>query len=143
MVHPVLRVFTAAIFASSFPNSAEVHDQAHAETRTTLAFEVATVKPSDPNARGGGIRPMPGGQTYVATGVPLRLMIKLMYGITDVQIAGGPDWINTERFDVRAKAEKPSTIDHLHEMFQTLLGDRFQLKFHRETRTLPVYVLVV
>ncbi len=143
MVHPVLRVFTAAIFAASFANSAEVHDQAHTETRTPLAFEVTTVKPSDPNARGGGIRPMPGGQTYVATGVPLRLMIKLMYGITDVQIAGGPDWINTERYDVHAKAEKPSNIDQLHQMFQTLLADRFQLKFHRETRTLPVFALIL
>jgi uncharacterized protein (TIGR03435 family) len=46
-------------------------------------------------------------------------------------------------YDVEAKAEKPSSIDQLHEMFQTLLTDRFQLKFHRETRTLAAYALTV
>jgi len=138
-----MKHLTLGITVFSLMNVVAVHAQERSETKQPLAFEVATVKPSDPAARGGGIRPLPGGQTYVATSAPLRMMIKLMYGITDVQIVGGPDWINTDRFDVRAKAEKPSTIDQLHEMFQTLLGDRFQLKFHRETRTLPVYVLVV
>ncbi len=109
-----------------------------------LAFEMAVVKASDPNAQaGGGIRPLAGGQTYVATNVPLRTMIRLMYSINDSQIQGGPDWMNTERYDVRGKAEKASNIDELHEMFQTLLADRFQLKFHKETKQLPVYELKV
>lgn len=111
--------------------------------KAPLAFEVASVKKSEPGGRGGGIRPTQGGQTYVGSNVPLRLMIKLMYGITDVQIQGGPDWINTELYDVRAKAERPSHIGELHQMFQTLLADRFKLQFHRETKTLPVYELVV
>jgi uncharacterized protein (TIGR03435 family) len=138
-----MKHLTFAIIAFSLMNAGDVHCQERSEAKQPLAFEVATVKPSDPAARGGGIRPLPGGQTYVATSVPLRMMIKLMYGITDVQIVGGPDWINTDRFDVRAKAEKPSNLNELHEMFQTLLADRFKLQFHRETRTLPVYALVV
>jgi uncharacterized protein (TIGR03435 family) len=104
---------------------------------------VASVKPADPAARGGGIRPLPGGQTYIANGAPLKLMVRLMYKITDSQIQGGPDWMNTERYDVRAKAEKPSNIDQLHEMFQTLLADRFQLKFHHEMKTISAYALTV
>jgi len=113
--------------------------------KAPLAFEVTSVKATDPNQPVGlvGIRPMPGGQRYVAGRVPLRLMIKLMYRITDSQIVGGPSWIDTEQWDVEAKAEKPSNIDQLHEMFQTLLADRFDLKFHRETRTLPAYALTV
>jgi uncharacterized protein (TIGR03435 family) len=111
-----------------------------------LAFEVTSVKPTaTPPSQGefGGIRALPGGQTYVARFVPLKLMMKLMYKITDSQIVGGPDWINTDRFDVRAKAEQPTTLDNLHIMFQTLLADRFELKFHRETRTLPAFLLTV
>jgi len=108
-----------------------------------LAFEVATVKPSKPDARGGGIKPLPGGQTYIATNVPLRLMMKLMYKITDSQIIGGPEWMNTALYDVEGKAERPSNVDQLHEMFQTLLAERFKLQFHREKRELPAFVLTV
>jgi uncharacterized protein (TIGR03435 family) len=109
-----------------------------------LAFEVASVKPSNPESRGlMRIRPMPGGQTYIARNLPLRMMIKVMYRITDSQIAGGPDWIDTEHYDIDAKAERPSTLEELHEMFRSLLADRFQLRYHHETREIPAYVLTV
>jgi uncharacterized protein (TIGR03435 family) len=68
-------------------------------------FEVAVVKPSQPGGRGGGIRAMPGGQTYNATNVPVKLMIKLMYHLNDRQISGGPSWLDTELYDVHAKAK--------------------------------------
>jgi uncharacterized protein (TIGR03435 family) len=108
-----------------------------------LAFEVASIKPSTPGSVGGGIRPLPGGQTYIASNIPLRLMIKLMYRMTDSQIVGGPSWIDTEKWDVPAKAARPSTLDQLHEMFQTLLTDRFKLQFHREMKEMRAYVLTV
>jgi len=108
-----------------------------------LAFEVVSVKPSAPGGRGGGIRPMPGGQTYIATNVPLRLMIKVMYRINDSQIVGGTDWMDTDLWDVDAKAERPSSVDQLHEMFQTLLAERFKLQFHRERKEIAAYVLSV
>ena len=69
-----------------------------------LAFEVAMIKPTAPEVRGGAIKPMPSGQGYMAQGIPLKLMIRLMYTITDSQVVGGPDWINTDRWDVQAKA---------------------------------------
>jgi uncharacterized protein (TIGR03435 family) len=70
-------------------------------------------------------------------------MIREMYKITDVQIAGGPNWINTARFDVTAKAEHPDNIGNLNIMFQNMLADRLKLQFHRETRTLPVWVVTM
>lgn len=106
-----------------------------------LAFDVVSVKP---NTEGPGqmlIRPMPGGQTYIARNVPLRLMIKAMYRITDSQIVGGADWIDTEHYDIDAKVDRPSTLDQLHEMFRSLLANRFQLQFHRETRLASDYVM--
>lgn len=110
-----------------------------------LSFEVASVKPAGPPVpgQGGGIRPMPGGETYIAERVPLRLMIKLMFRITDEQIVGGPDWMNTELWDVHAKADHPSSVDELHVMFQNLLIERFHLKIRHETRTMNAFILTV
>jgi uncharacterized protein (TIGR03435 family) len=108
-----------------------------------LKFEVASVKPSKPGENFRMIRPLPGGQTYVATNAPLRMMITVMYRITDSQIVGGPSWLETDPYDVEARAESPSSVDQLHEMFQTLLADRFKLQFHRETQARQAYVLTV
>lgn len=86
---------------------------------------------------------MPGGQTYIATNIPMRLMMMSVYRISDSQIVGAPAWMDTERWDVDAKAEHPSTLDQLHEMFQTLLADRFKLQFHRESKEISAYMLSV
>src|SRR5262249_20800976 len=94
-----------------------------------LEFEVASVKPSKPDARGGGIKPLPGGQTYVATNMPVKLMIKLMHHLNDRQISGGPAWLDTDRYDIEAKADGPHNLEELHLMFQNLLADRFKLQF--------------
>src|SRR5262249_55565872 len=58
-------------------------------------------------------------------------------------IIGGPAWIDSDRFDIAAKAEDKANAEEVAEMIRSLLADRFQLKFHRETRELPVYALVV
>jgi uncharacterized protein (TIGR03435 family) len=108
-----------------------------------LSFEVASIKPSKPGAGGGGIKPMSGGQGYIATNVPVKMMIKLMYHLNDRQISGGPRWLDTDFYDVEAKADGPHNVDDLHVMFQNLLVDRFKLQFHKETRMLGAFELVV
>jgi uncharacterized protein (TIGR03435 family) len=117
--------------------------QVKPDTEPRLEFEVASVKPAKPGSEGGMIKPLPGGQTYIATNMPVKIMIKLMFHLNDRQISGGPGWLDTELYDVEAKADRPRTIDELHVMFQNLLIDRFNLQFHKETRTLPAYELVV
>jgi uncharacterized protein (TIGR03435 family) len=114
----------------------------HAQ-KPSLTFEVASIKPSPAGATIGQIRPSPGGERYLANNVPLMLMIAVAYRIKADQVIGGPDWINADRFDMNAKAEKPSTVEELHTMLMNLLADRFQLKFHREMKELPVYALTV
>src|SRR5437016_12640136 len=108
-----------------------------------LSFEVASLKPAAPGAQGGIIRPMRGNQSYVATNMPLRVLIRIAYGVSDRQLSGGPSWIDTETFDMDAKAEKPATVDELHLMLRTLLEERFQLKVHKETKEQAVFALVV
>lgn len=117
--------------------------QTKTDAPARLEFEVASVKPSPPGAQGGGIKPLPGGQTYVATNMPAGVMIRLMYHLNGSQISGGPDWLDKDRYDVDAKADGPHTIDELHVMFQNLLVDRFKLRFHYETKVLPAYEMVV
>jgi uncharacterized protein (TIGR03435 family) len=114
-----------------------------AASPSSLKFEVASLKPSHTDERSGGIRPAPGGERYVASNVTLKLMIAVAYRVKNDQIAGGPAWIENDRFDMNAKAERPSSVEDLHVMLQNLLAERFQLQFHRETKELPVYALQV
>jgi uncharacterized protein (TIGR03435 family) len=107
-------------------------------------FEVASLKPSDPNGQGGGIiRPMPGFQVYMATRMPLRTMMMVAYTVRDSQISGGPSWFGADLYDMNAKAEKPSTPDELHVMLQNLLADRCRLKIHKESKEVSGWALVV
>src|SRR5215469_10481309 len=71
------------------------------------AFEVASVKPSDPAQRGMTIQTLLGGR-FNSRGVPLRLLMTYAYHLRDFQIIGGPDWIGTDRWDIEARAEEGS-----------------------------------
>lgn len=130
----------AAAFCCAFPLIAV----AMPTMPTRLTFEVASIKPSQsgPDAV-YAIKPQPGGTGYTAQNVPVKLMMSLMYKVPMRQIVGGPDWINTDRFDIEARTEHPASIDDLHTMFQNLLADRFKLRFHKETKEGPVYALSV
>ncbi len=72
----------------------------------------------------------------------IKQMIAVAYEIQSVRIEGGPGWINTDQFEILAKAEDPETTDkQVRVMPQNLLEDRFQLRIHRETKILPTYTL--
>ncbi|HEY4364738.1 MAG TPA: TIGR03435 family protein [Bryobacteraceae bacterium] len=105
----------------------------------TPAFDVATVKLADPREP-LDIRTSPGGRLTV-TNQPLKNMIKQAYGVESYQISGGPAWLDTERFDVEAKAEGNPDHAQVMRLFQTLLEDRFQLKVRRAQREGAIYAL--
>jgi uncharacterized protein (TIGR03435 family) len=106
-----------------------------------LVYDVVSIRPSPPGAT-GGIVPLPGGIGYNATAT-VKVILSVMYQIPLRQIVGGPDWLSNEKFDVRARTDRPSDTDDLHVMFQNALADRFGLKLHIETRIGPVYVLTI
>jgi uncharacterized protein (TIGR03435 family) len=108
-----------------------------------LVFEVASIKPTASDERGGIVHQPPGGQSYEAIGAPLRTIMTVAYTVTDRQISGGPDWINTDRWTIEAKANRRGTSDELHDALARLLEERFQLKIRHEKRELPVYLLTV
>lgn len=106
---------------------------------TPSAFEVASVKP---NAEGRGREQVQSSPTnLIMRKASLRFFIHWAYELRLDQISG-PGWLNTERYDVAAKTDSPSTEQQLRLMLQTLLAERFKLVFHRETKILPVYELV-
>jgi uncharacterized protein (TIGR03435 family) len=118
---------------------------ATSNTDSAPAFEVAAIKPSDPKAMNNGcfMKGQPGGQTFVGRCITARLLITYSYKIIDSQLVGGPDWLDTQLYDFDAKADHSLTRAELAPMLQTMLADRFKLKFHRETRTMPTLVLTV
>jgi len=119
-------------------------------------FEVASVKPVEPNVpHMVGVRIYPGGRTVIST-MTLKSLVVVAFRLSFWQVSGGDSWVEKDEFDIEAKPAdnwRASIKDlrytlfgiedeHLREMLQALLIDRFQLKFHRETRTGDVYRLV-
>jgi uncharacterized protein (TIGR03435 family) len=117
-----------------------------AQSNGVPTFDVASVKPSHSNDTESSSFVQPGGR-YTATNVTLRMLAQSAYGLHDSQLLGGPSWINTERFDISAKAEgytTPSAFrDQARLMLRPLLADRFKLVVRPEKRILPVYALVL
>ena len=108
-----------------------------------LTFDVATIRRSNANDLNGGIKPLPGGNGYSAKNIPVKLMISLMYRVPMRQISEEPEWVNNDRYDIEAKTDGSYNVDDLHTMFQNLLADRFNLKFHIEIKEGNVYALML
>jgi len=105
-------------------------------------FEVASIKPAAPDARGMYFRTTPGG-TLNITNMSLKEMIIFAWRIQPYQLSGGPPWLDSLRFDVTAKPENNPKQDELRAMLKALLADRFQLTTHQESKELPIYALVL
>jgi uncharacterized protein (TIGR03435 family) len=114
-----------------------------------LEFEVASIKPSVLRSagvirlgqRGGPGSGDPGRVTYTLS--TIRDLIVDAYGVKRNQVSGGPEWLDSERFDIVAKVPAGTTKEQVKVMLQNLLVERFHLTLHRETKELPIYALVV
>jgi uncharacterized protein (TIGR03435 family) len=106
-------------------------------------FAAASIRPS-----AGQVQFEHDGKTVTTPGhltmqdVTAATCIKFAYGIQDSQISG-PDWLESEHFDIIAKADAPVAEDQLKLMMQSLLADRFQLSFHRQNKELSAYAITV
>src|SRR5579862_2726578 len=113
------------------------------QTAPGPTFEVAAVKVN----RSGGIAPekeriLPGGRIELSN-FTLKEAIAPAYGIKSDLIIGGPKWINSERFDIVAKAAPDTPVPTLLLMVRSLLEERFKLTFHREDKVMQAYALVI
>ncbi len=150
--HNLRHIHAGAVIGIAWFASATLFSQ----EANSPAFEVASVKPSGPNESpmGRGIFTFPGGR-IIANKCTLAKLIQDAFDIQPFQLAGGPRWINDDRYDIEAKPPASSQSASLNprepktplsaeqrQMLQTLLVDRFRLKYHTETKQGPVYLLV-
>jgi uncharacterized protein (TIGR03435 family) len=106
------------------------------------AFEAASIKPSqDPPGSSSGITTTKG--RISARNVTLKRCVRGAYGVEEPHILGGPKWLDEARYNIEARAAGPAGDRELMTMLQSLLAERFKLAFHRETRALPGYALVL
>jgi uncharacterized protein (TIGR03435 family) len=149
-------------FASPLPAQTTPPGQpASARRRITpqwgsMAFETVTIKPSKPGSHAAEsnfpIGPYdwynPTGGILSARNFPLASYILFAYRVFPNDrvslVPQLPAWVRTTRYDIEAQApDRMATKDQMRLMVQSLLADRFNLKIHSETRTVPVYALVL
>ncbi|HEY4085335.1 MAG TPA: TIGR03435 family protein, partial [Bryobacteraceae bacterium] len=106
-------------------------------------FDAASIRINRSGERGfrtGGLK----GGLYQAMNIPTRILVAQAFGVRESQIANAPGWTENERYDITAKANPNSGGgEQLKPLLQSMLTERFQLRFHRETRDIPGYALVV
>ena len=135
--------------------------EAYAQSASAPEFEVAAIRvnnSTDPQSRAydqGGL--------LTLRGVTMRMLIGIAWketrtlpDLTALEIAvapsvaqfnsndylkGGPPWLNSDRFDVTAKAPAGTSTDTVRLMVQKLLSDRFHLVVHREAKVVKVYAM--
>jgi uncharacterized protein (TIGR03435 family) len=125
---------------------------ASGQAPATERFEVASIKA---NTSGDGkvlIQMLPGGR-FVATNVTLQQLIRNAYQLQEFQVAGGPSWIGSDRFDIVAKADGAGQSDPAQAaksggpsrgqlMLRTLLAERFALATHIDAKEMSIYALM-
>jgi uncharacterized protein (TIGR03435 family) len=138
----ITRAMVAASLVTCCGAGAEILAQTPSAPGRSPAFEVASIKRNVSGSDNASVRGQPGGRLAI-TNTTLRTIIRNVYRLQGFQIAGGPDWIDTDRWDIVAKADGDALPDQLMAMVQTLLADRFRLAAHREVRDAPIYALTL
>jgi uncharacterized protein (TIGR03435 family) len=106
------------------------------------AFEVVSIRPNNCSPC------IPGAPAFTAGGVvwknvTAKQIIQSAYHLTNYQFSGGPGWLDSDRFDLEAKAETPANESQLRQMLQSMLADRFKLVVHHETKEMLTYIMTV
>ena len=99
-------------------------------------FDVATIKPSDPNVPGNWFRV--NGRNFSTHNISLAGMMKFAYGVHGKQIVNAPDWMDQDTFDVAAvpDGEGQPNDKQWKSMLAKLMADRYKLTFHHESGSL-------
>ena len=106
------------------------------------SFDLASVKRSNPDARGSGTVSSPAASSFTARNMSAQALILYAYGLPEYQIASdGPAWTRHERFDIVARYPEGSKPEQRRLMLQRLLAERFQLRTHSEQRRIQGYEL--
>lgn len=141
----------AAIWIGLQVGLPRVEAQAPVDTPTAEvkvpSYDVVSIKPDHTDNGRVSIHIDDG--NFDALNVSVKTMILSAYDLKESQLFGLPKWGDSAHFDIKAKIINPDkqqlqslTQEQFQSMQQPILTDRFQLKFHRERKVLPVYELV-
>ena len=116
----------------------------------TPKYEVASIKPFKPIGMMMQVELSMNPDGISASGLSLSMLLHQTFGVSDDRIQNEPNWAKSDRFDIEAKVApsdaarlKDLNLDQRWAMMLPVLQDRFALKFHRETKDVVVYTLVV
>lgn len=144
----------ATVFICVTAGIAQMASATQANATGTLAFDVASVRPSQ-ETKGSSNVPLGPGNVYTpshgilrAKNFPLLTYLAFAYKLTDYQEealeSSAPDWVVNDRYSIEAHTEKLDvTKDELRLMMRSLLADRFKLAAHYEKRQVRVFALVM
>ena len=139
--HVLRQIIVAAVILSASGIAA----QSPAPRPKFNAFEVATIKPVDGDPKAGRYITMQGPHRFIAKGYTLKLLIAAAYSLNSRTISGGPEWIESDHYDILAltPGDVQPTHDEQMAMLRNLLAERFKLSFHREEKEFSIYALTV
>ncbi len=152
---PMPVVLVDSVNRTPTPNSPEVTEKLKTFTQPT-EFEVATIRPTDPDVQGIRFNVDPGGRV-TAQGVTLQLIMQQVWNFAPDMIIGAPKWLAEDRYTIVAKAPEaamvsdqpggpqngpPIDFQTAMRMFKSLLIERFQIVTHTEERTMSAYTLM-
>ena len=137
------RTFSTVVGAFILLASSPAQQQEPMAPDAHPTFEVATIKPTDPNSTREGF-PFDG-HHVACFGETVENMLLMAYGIHTRQIVDAPEWLSKDHYDVEGVSDVPGepSVAQTQEMFRKLLADRFHLRFHEEKRDLPIYALTI
>lgn len=115
-----------------------------AQAQVPTEFEVASVRPNTAHDHIVTIDVGPGGR-FAARGYTLKLLVQRAYGVMGWNISGGPGWLDSDRYDVSAKATVAGNLteEQLKPMLQRFLAERFKFRFHESSKEMSGYALVL
>src|SRR5260370_23720251 len=115
-----------------------------AQVQAPTAFKIASIRPNTADDHVVTINVGHGGR-FAARGYTLVLRMQRAYGVMDWNVAGGPGWIRTDRYDLEAQAMVVGNLTErqLRPMLQKLLAERFRLRLHTALKEMDGYALVV
>lgn len=115
------------------------------DPKATPGFEVATIKPSNPDNPGYTRVSTNRSGTITTLNTTLFYLVRFAYDLHPKQLIGAPAWIDADKFDITAKPDEPGfpTVRQMQSVLQKLLAERFGLVFHEEKRELSAYAITV
>ena len=123
-------------------NSRSVAGRNH--KRCNPLYKTVSIKPTKSGIHADRIFGVKGeSNEFTGTNLSTRELIQDAYHVNEDQIVGVPSWLNSERYDIEAKADNPAARGGDKRILQGLLSDYFKLAVHRETRLIPAYELVI